>query len=66
MVKSMVQVSLVSGSSRRVCWVEDGVRVGNNITLKNSEDRDRLWRVEAISAPKDVSEINRGWRVGGL
>ncbi len=56
------QVRLRSGCSERTCWVESRVRVGDRITLKNSEDPGLLWSVEwAGSQLRDPGSINRGW-----
>jgi hypothetical protein len=65
---TMVQVRLESGQTQLTCWVEPAkpFRVGNAITLKDSGDVDRRWKVLAIGASRDRSAINRGWKVGGL
>jgi len=61
-----VQVSLASGPTRLTCWVEPGVKVGNQITLKNSTEPHRYWTILSVSEPKETSEIHQKWDVGGL
>jgi hypothetical protein len=65
---SIVQVELRSGVTRRTCWVgtDKKFTVGKRITLKNSEDADRLWSVISISEPRDASDVRTDWKVGGL
>jgi hypothetical protein len=64
----MVQVHLESGATRLTCWVDQRkpFRVGNLITLKNSDDSDRLWTVRLIGEPKDAATIRTDWKVGGI
>jgi hypothetical protein len=64
----MVQVRLESGATRLTCWVDrrKPFRVGNVITLKNSDDSDRLWTVRSIGEPKDTATIRTDWKVGGI
>jgi hypothetical protein len=62
----MVQVQLVSNKAVRTCWVEDKVKVGNEITLKNSDEPDRRWKVTSVSLPRERNEIRSDWKVGGL
>lgn len=57
----LVQVDLRAGNREMTCWVEDRVKVGNVITLKNYEHPSRLWEVLRVGEPKDRSQINRGW-----
>jgi len=63
-----VQVRLVANDSHLTCWVDQKVKVGNFITLKNSETPSQMWEVVSVSEPKNVSQINsnRDYRVGGL
>lgn len=67
-MNTRVQVKLLSDTSVRTCWVEPIVKVGDSITLKNSENPEQLWTVLSVSAPKLLSQINqsRDWKVGGL
>lgn len=64
----MVQVRLSSGDARRICWVDTAKKpkVSSRITLKNSEDPDRLWTVVWMSQPQDSANLHTDWRVGGL
>jgi hypothetical protein len=58
----VIQVQLVSGSTHLTCWVEAKVGCGNIITLKNSDEPERLWSVKAIdSGPVELDSVNRGW-----
>jgi hypothetical protein len=65
---SMVQVRLASGATRRTCWVDQTrrFRIGDEITLKKSEDDQRRWIVLSISEPKGADLIHTNWKVGGL
>jgi len=61
------QARLRSGATERTCWVRTDVRQGNRVTLKNSEEPDRLWDVTwAGTSTRELSEINQGWNVGGI
>jgi hypothetical protein len=64
----MVQVRLESGATRLTCWVDrrKPFRVGTVITLKNSDDTDRLWTVRSIGEPKNTATIRTDWKVGGI
>lgn len=57
----LVQVDLIADRTRLTCWVEDKVKIGNLITLKNSDDPHRLWEVLRVGEPREHSSINRGW-----
>lgn len=61
-----VQVTLQSDNAMLTCWVEPKVTAGNYITLKDSDDPHRLWKVLSVGEPKEVSEIKTRWKVGGL
>ena len=56
-----VQVDLRSENRFRTCWVEPLVKVGDQITLKNSTEPQRRWDVLRVSAPSRAADINRGW-----
>jgi len=58
---NLVQVDLKADSRVLTCWVEDKVRPGNVVTLKNHESPDLQWKVMRVGEPKDRSQINRGW-----
>lgn len=52
------------GTSEQTVWVDDrpDLKLGVYITLKNSEDPERLWKVTNISEMSIQSyDINRGW-----
>lgn len=59
-----VQVRLRAGDTERTCWVDRSVRVGQLITLKDSDQPDLLWQVLEVSTGTAPPE--RGWKVGGL
>jgi hypothetical protein len=61
------QVELRSGDSHRYCYVDQPVKVGNEITLKDSEEPERLWEVTWVGGMWHKSHLNTdGWKVGGL
>lgn len=45
------------------CWVENrpDLRIGCKITLKDTDEPDRLWDVEQIGREHDRKDIKRGW-----
>lgn len=55
------QMTLRSGSTWLTCWLEDKAAVGQLVTLKNSDEPDRLWEVVDKYAVTALSSINRGW-----
>jgi hypothetical protein len=56
------QVRLRSGSTELTCWVESRVRMGDVITLKNSDSPGVLWSVEWVGSQlRHPLSINRGW-----
>ena len=57
----LVQVDLRSDDRYLTCWVEPRVKVGDQITLKNSEEPGRRWDVIRVGAPQAASAIKRGW-----
>lgn len=62
------QAHLSSGTTRRTCWVpvEKRPTVGCLVTLRNSEEPERLWTVLSLSEPKDAALIHDDWNVGGV
>lgn len=56
-----MQAFLRSGTTVRTCWIEPRVKVGDEITLKNSEDPGRRWAVLATGTPRPADQINHGW-----
>jgi hypothetical protein len=58
---TVVQVDLRSGTSVLTCWVEPKVKPGDRITLKDSDEPQRLWGVVRVGPPQAASSINRAW-----
>ncbi|WP_436492884.1 hypothetical protein [Actinokineospora sp. HUAS TT18] len=56
-----VQVDLRSDNRYRTCWVEPLIKVGDQITLKNSTEPQRRWDVLRVSAPVPAGSLYRGW-----
>jgi hypothetical protein len=61
MAKLLTQAFLRSGTTVRTCWIEARVRIGDRVTLKNSEDPGMLWDVLAAGTPRPADQINHGW-----
>jgi hypothetical protein len=57
----VVQARLRSGTTHRTAWIDPKAHVGDQVTLKNSEDPDRRWDVLELSEPQRAGDINRGW-----
>lgn len=57
----LVQVDLRSGNRLLTCWVEPRVKVGDQITLKNSGDSKRFWDVLRVGEVRSAGDIKRGW-----
>jgi hypothetical protein len=57
----LVQVDLRSGDRYRTCWVEPRVAVGDQITLKNSDEPKLRWDVLRVGETRASSDIKRGW-----
>ncbi len=56
----VVQVRLSCGSKRLTCYVENLVKPGNSVLLK--DDPDRIWIVDAVDTePVDLKTIHRKW-----
>lgn len=55
------QMDLASGDSRMTVWLEDRATPGDFVTLKNSDDPLRRWRVLDTFGACELSSINRGW-----
>lgn len=60
----LIQVKLRSGTCERTCWVDRHVKVGDMLTLKNSEDGSVWWKVEDVY--DHAVQPERGWHVGGM
>jgi hypothetical protein len=54
-------MDLRSGATRLTAWLEDKARVGQFVTLKNSDEPGRMWEVVDKYASVELSSINRGW-----
>lgn len=61
-------VTLEDHHTVRHCWVNKFVRVGDHLTLKNSEEPKRWWEVTYVSddVRTDQTLPGGGWHVGGL
>lgn len=62
-------VTLQAGKTTRTCWVDKRVALGNELTLKDSEEPERWWTVTWVSAQARTKfELGNqsGWHVGGL
>lgn len=60
-------VRLRDGETERSCWVDRCVAVGNRITLKNSDEPERLWEVTWAGEHWRVAGAHdSSWHVGGL
>ena len=55
------QAELASGETRRICWLEDRYTIGDSVTLKNSDEPDRLWLVLDTFGRTELQSIPRGW-----
>ncbi|MEV0730723.1 MULTISPECIES: hypothetical protein [Polymorphospora] len=61
MTTMLVQVDLRSADRYLTCWVEPRTAVGDQITLRNSDDPARRWDVLRVGVPRPASDIRRGW-----
>jgi hypothetical protein len=60
--ETVVQVDLVSGESRRTCWVDPRPRLlGKEITLKDSDEPDRRWTVTRVGGEALRSSLKTDW-----
>lgn len=57
----LVQVKLKSDNKLMTAWVEAKVKVGNLITLKDTDEPQRKWKVLSVGREHDRSDIKRGW-----
>lgn len=60
-----VQVELTKGESVMVCWLnwDDRLKYGRSVRLMGIPG---WWRITAIYAKHRLSDVKRGWKVGGL
>lgn len=58
---TLVQVDLRAANRHRTCWVEPRVKVGDQITLKNSDEPTVRWDVLRVGEPTESTTIKRGW-----
>lgn len=72
MPSMMSQCKLRHGTSERTCWlpVEERkskeFKVGDSITLSNSDAPETLWTVLTIGEPRSREELHTDWNVGGI
>jgi hypothetical protein len=60
-------VMLSDGTTERRCWVDKHVKIGDKLTLKNSEEPERWWTVDYVSSQARFAvDIDQSWHVGGL
>lgn len=54
------EVILVAGTERLHCWVNEvrGLEAGATITLRDSDDPTKHWRVEAVMSRRKRMEID--------
>ena len=57
----LVQVDLRSDDRLLTCWVAPKVKVGDQITLKDSEEPERRWDVLRVGEARAAGDIKRGW-----
>ena len=60
-MSKLVQCHLKSDTKETVAWLEPKIKVGNQITLKDSDEPERLWEFLSIGEPRDKTDIHRGW-----
>lgn len=64
--RKLVQVDLRSGDRLLTCWVEPKVKVGDSITLKDTDEPERLWLVLRVGIEQKATDIKRGWGMTGI
>jgi hypothetical protein len=57
----LVQVDLRSDNRFLTCWIAPRVAVGDQVTLKDSDEPARRWDVLRVGVPMAATEIKRGW-----
>lgn len=58
---TLVQVELRSDNRFRTCWIEPRVKVGDQVTLKTSDEPKRRWNVLRVGVARPAGDIKRGW-----
>jgi hypothetical protein len=58
---TLVQVDLRSANRFLTCWVEPRVKVGDQVTLKTSDEPKRRWNVLRVGLARPTGDIKRGW-----
>lgn len=63
----VLQVELTSGATKRVCWIDKNLKVGDVVTLKRDYDvseelKNQLWEVTAVYTSTELCNINRHWK----
>ncbi len=55
----IIQTILTSDNARQVAWIDNDprVRIGCQVTLKDSDEPARLWKVTAMGAIADKDDI---------
>ncbi len=63
MADQYVQCTLECGDSRMVVLLPDqnGVKVGNFVTLKDSENPELKWKITSVGQPLNFAHIHRTW-----
>jgi hypothetical protein len=57
----LVQVDLRSGDRFLTCWLDPRVKVGDQVTLKDSAEPTRRWDVLRVGERRAPTDIKRGW-----
>jgi hypothetical protein len=52
----LVQCKLQSENTYTTAWLENKVKIGNLVTLKDTDEPQRLWKVLSVSKPIDSNE----------
>lgn len=60
-MRMLTQVDLRSDNRLLTCWVEPKVVVGNRITLKDTDEPERLWEVLRVGVKQKATDVKRGW-----
>jgi hypothetical protein len=60
----MVQVKLTHGTTVLTCWLDKHVKVGDQVTLRNSDAPEWQWDVVAVY--ERAMRPEHGWHVGGM
>lgn len=59
----LTQYVLRSGTEYITCWLEsDRVKMGDLVSLKDTDEPHRFWEVFKVYATVDAERINRGFK----